>query len=82
MMDLNQQQYERRRKNYILRRSLLDYGMGIVILGVGVVVLFAEKFGFTIVIDDLMRYLFVGLCVLYGGFRIYRGFAKQYFFED
>lgn len=81
-MDLNQQQFERRRKNYILRRSLLDYGMGIVILGVGVVVLFAEKFGFAIAIDDLMRYLFVGLCVLYGGFRIYRGYAKQYFFED
>ena len=81
-MDFNQKQAEKRRKNYILRRSVLDYGMGIVILGVGVVVLFAEKFGFNVVIDDLMRYLFVGLCVLYGGFRIYRGYAKQYFHED
>lgn len=80
MMD---RQEERRRKNYMLRRSISDYGMGIVILGVGVVVLFAEKFGFTgLSIDPLMRYLFVGLCVLYGGFRIYRGYSKQYFHED
>lgn len=81
-MDLNQRTEDRKRKNYILRRSILDYGMGIVILGVGVVVLFAEKFGFQVSIDDLMRYMFFGLCLLYGGFRIYRGFSKNYFYED
>jgi hypothetical protein len=81
-MDFNQKSADRKRKNYILRRSILDYGMGIVILGVGVLVLFAEKFGFQIAIDDLMRYMFVGLCVLYGGFRIYRGYSKQYFYDE
>jgi hypothetical protein len=76
------QQPDKRRKNYILMRSVSDYGMGIVILGIGVFVTFSEKFGVRLGIDNLMRYLFAGLCVLYGGFRIYRGYAKQYFKKD
>lgn len=63
-------------------RSVADYGMGIVILGFGVFVTFSDRFGVTLSIDNLMRYLFAGLCVLYGGFRIYRGYAKQYYKED
>ena len=73
------EQPDKRRKNYILMRSVADYGMGIVILGMGVFVVFAERFGFKLGIDNLMRYLFAGLCLLYGGFRVYRGYAKQYF---
>jgi hypothetical protein len=73
------EQPEKRRKNYILMRSVADYGMGIVILSIGVFVTFSERFGFSLRIDDLMRYLFAGLCLLYGGFRIYRGYAKHYF---
>lgn len=73
------EQSDKRRKNYILMRSIADYGMGIVILSIGVFVTFSEHFGVTLSIDNLMRYLFTGLCILYGGFRIYRGYAKQYF---
>lgn len=74
-----EQQPDKRRKNYILMRSVADYGMGIVILAIGIFVTFSERFGVTLGIDNLMRYLFAGLCLLYGGFRIYRGYAKQYF---
>ena len=70
---------ERRRKTYTLRRAILDYGMGVIIFGIGIVVLFAPKLGLTLAIDDLFRYLFAGLCLLYGGFRIYRGSRKNYF---
>ena len=64
-------------------RSVNDYGRGIVIVMVGFLILFAEKLGFTkLVLDDLMRYLFFGMCLLYGGFRIYRGYVKQYYNRD
>jgi hypothetical protein len=68
-----------RKQGYILRRAILDYGMGVIIFGIGIVVLFAPKLGLTLAIDDLFRYLFAGLCLLYGGFRIYRGSRKNYF---
>ena len=68
-----------KRRSYSLRRSIMDYGMGVLILLVGVLVLLAPKLKLNVAIDDLARYLFFGLCVLYGGFRIYRGTQKDYF---
>ena len=70
---------DRRKQNYVIRRAVLDFGMGVIIFGIGIVVLFAPKLGLTLAIDDLFRYLFAGLCLLYGGFRIYRGSRKNYF---
>jgi hypothetical protein len=70
---------DRRKQGYILRRAILDYGMGIIIFGFGVLFLVAPKLGITLSIDDLYRYIFSGLCLLYGGFRIYRGSRKDYF---
>ena len=70
---------ERRKREYALRRAILDYGMGIIIFGFGVFFLIAPRLGFTLTIDDLYRYFFAGLCMLYGGFRVYRGARKNYF---
>ena len=70
---------DRRKQGYILRRAILDYGMGIIIFGFGVLFLVGPKLGLTLSIDDLFRYIFSGLCLLYGGFRIYRGSRKDYF---
>jgi len=72
---------EKKRKAYSSRRSLMDYGMGIIIAGIGVFFAFSQKLGIEFAIDPLFRYLFVGLCLLYGGFRIYRGYKKNYFNE-
>jgi len=69
----------RRKQGYILRRAILDYGMGIIIFGFGVFFLVAPKLGFDFGIDKLYRYIFSGLCLLYGGFRVYRGSQKKYF---
>jgi hypothetical protein len=68
-----------RAKRYRLRRSIMDYGMGIVIFCLGIFFLLASRFGVTFGIDDQFRYLFAGLCILYGLFRIYRGYKKNYF---
>ncbi|MEJ7680490.1 MAG: hypothetical protein WKG06_22085 [Segetibacter sp.] len=61
-------------------RSVLDYTMGVVYLAGGAFLIFAERFGFVIdIFDTTFRYIFGGLCALYGFWRIYRGFKKDYF---
>ena len=72
---------DRKARNYIVRRSLLDYGMGAIIMGFGLFFAVADKFGIEFNITPAFRYAFVGLCVIYGGFRIYRGYKKNYFSE-
>jgi hypothetical protein len=70
---------DRRKRNYVLRRAVLDFGMGVIIFGFGILFLLAPKLGLQLSIDNLYRYMFSGLCLLYGGFRIYRGSRKNYF---
>ncbi len=70
---------DRRTKGYILMRAIMDYGMGILIFGLGVFFFFAPRLGFGFQIEDFYRYFFSGLCVVYGGWRAYRGYKKNYF---
>jgi len=70
---------EKKKRAYISRRAIMDYGMGIIIGGFGLFFAFADKLGFSFDIDPVLRYMFAGLCVLYGAFRIYRGYKKNYF---
>jgi hypothetical protein len=70
---------DKRARGYQLRRSIMDYGMGIIIFCLGIFFLLAPRLGVIFSIDDLFRYLFAGLCILYGIFRIYRGYKKNYF---
>jgi hypothetical protein len=70
---------DRRKQGYILRRAISDFGMGIVICGFGILFLLAPVLKLQLAIDGLLRYMFSGLCLLYGGFRIYRGARKNYF---
>ncbi len=72
---------EKRMKAHSIRRSIMDYGMGIIIAGFGVFFAIADKFGIKFSIDPTLKYAFAGLCLLYGGFRIYRGYKKNYFKE-
>lgn len=68
-----------RKKTYELRRAILDYGMGVVIFCIGVVMLIAPKIGLTVDLEPTFRYMLGGLFVLYGGFRVYRGRQKNYY---
>lgn len=73
------QDLDDRAKRYRMRRAIMDYGMGIIILCLGIFFLLAPYLGVSFNIGDLFRYLFGGLCILYGLFRIYRGYSKNYF---
>jgi hypothetical protein len=70
---------DRRKRGYVLRRAILDLGMGVIIFGFGVFFLIAPKLHYDFNIDEGYRYIFSGLCLLYGGFRVYRGVQKNYF---
>jgi len=70
---------DNRKKHYAFQRSIKDYGMGVIIFGFGVFMLAAPKLGYDFGVDDLYRYMFSGIWLLYGGWRIYRGYKKNYF---
>jgi len=73
---------EKKRKWYILRRQLMDFGMGSIYLFMAAVMVFPETLHLTTdIFDKEFRYLFGGICALYGGWRIFRGFKKDYFTE-
>jgi hypothetical protein len=72
---------ERKMKAYANRRAIMDYGMGILYLAGGIFLMLAHKLqvGLDILPAPVYTYLFAGLCLLYGGFRVYRGYKKNYF---
>ena len=71
---------KRRRRSYVQMRMVYDLTMGALILGVGLILFFGDRFGLPIIseLDTVIRYGFGGLCFLYGGFRIYRGIKHDY----
>jgi hypothetical protein len=71
---------EKQQKSYTLMRMTYDLVMALLILGMAVVMIFAEKLKIEqiMAVDDTFRYLFGGICVLYGGFRLYRGIKRDY----
>ena len=75
---------ERRQSGNSQLRMVYNISMGIFILAMAVVMLFGDRLGidplekFITPIDPVLRYLFGGLCILYGFFRLYRGIKKEY----
>ncbi|MEO8582637.1 MAG: hypothetical protein ABI415_02510 [Flavitalea sp.] len=71
---------ENRKKAYTNRRSMMDLGMGLIYAVMGGFFLLSQRFGISMEFPPKpFSYIFGGLCLLYGGFRIYRGVGKNYF---
>ena len=74
----------KQRKSYTLMRMSYDLTMAIVILGMALVMLLGDKLNVPVIgsfvsnVEPLMRFLFGGLCVVYGIFRLYRAFKRDY----
>lgn len=69
-------------KRTILRRSIMDLGMGLIYIGVGFMILFAKKIGLNNeFVESTPGKIFAGLVMLYGLWRIYRGIKKDYLRE-
>lgn len=70
---------EKRTRRFLTMRSIMDFGMGILYLAVGLFIMFPQVLGFGMeAFDKIFRYMFGGLCVVYGTWRIYRGIKKDY----
>ena len=65
-----------------MTKSIMDFGMGIIYIGVGIVILLAKRFGliseFT---ESILAKIFAVLVIIYGVWRIYRGIKKDYIIE-
>ncbi|MEI9810416.1 MAG: hypothetical protein WDO16_22480 [Bacteroidota bacterium] len=77
------EEYEKKRKKQVSSmRVIMDYAMGAVILLLGCFFIFRDKFKLDFNDSFPANYLdkvFGGICVLYGAWRIYRGYKKNYF---
>ena len=69
---------DKRRKTNILLHSIYDYTMGVLWLSAGGFFLLYKKFGIELNIDTVLTTIFGIAAVLYGAFRIYRGYRKNY----
>lgn len=71
----------KQKKSYNLMRMSYDLTIAILLLGMSVLMLFADKLKIEQLAgkdNDFFRYFFGGLCLLYGSFRLYRGFKRDY----
>ena len=78
------EEYEKnKRKQVGHMKSLMDYGMGALILIIGAFFLFRSFLGKTSFNErfpvDAKDYVLGSLMLLYGLWRIYRGYKKNYF---
>ncbi|MBD0331693.1 MAG: hypothetical protein ICV66_03480 [Chitinophagaceae bacterium] len=78
------EEYEKqRRKQITIMKSVMDYGMGFLFLLLGLYFLLYSALGINFLNRNpsSIDYLIGGLFVLYGGWRVYRGYKKNYFKE-
>jgi sulfite exporter TauE/SafE len=77
------EEYEKKRKKQVSSmRSILDYAMGTVIMLLGLFFFFRGKFKLAFneshppdYLDKILGVIFV----IYGAWRLYRGYKKNYF---
>ena len=69
-------------KRYILMKSIMDLGMGLIYIAVGIMILFAKKIGLNNdFVESTPGKIFAGLVMVYGLWRMYRGIKKDYLKE-
>lgn len=72
---------DKKMRAYANRRALMDYGMGILYLAAGGFLVFAKRLNRELdFLPEPYTYIFGGLLLIYGVFRIYRGYKKNYFY--
>src|SRR5262245_43506386 len=71
-------EYEKeKRKRLALRRSIMDYSIGVIVLLTGIFFIVRSYFKLefnTIFPPNEVDKVFGAICLLYGGWRVYRGY--------
>jgi hypothetical protein len=77
------EEYEQKRRKQVAgMRSILDYGIGVAIVTAGAFLFFRSMFNLEFnerFPPNIYDKLFGALCMLYGCWRMYRGYKKNYF---
>jgi hypothetical protein len=77
------EEYEKhKRKQVSLMRSVKDYSMGVIILLLGIFFFFRDKFDLElnkVFHPDITDKILGAVSMIYGSWRIYRGYQKKYF---
>jgi hypothetical protein len=71
----------REKKSFNVMRMTYDLTIAILLLGMAVIMLFADKLKIEQLAEkdnEFFRYFFGALCLLYGSFRLYRGIKRDY----
>ena len=73
-----------REKGMVRMKSITNYIMGILLIGAGFFFLFPNNKTAPYIeqYDSTMIKVFAIVCFVYGAFRIYRGYSKNYFRES
>jgi hypothetical protein len=81
--EFEKENFNSRQKGYRRMRSIMDFGMGLLWVGMGVFLIFIQEFSPSLAVryDDLYMKIFGAVCIIYGSFRIYRGIKKDYYVE-
>lgn len=79
--EFEKEQLSEREKGFIRMRSITNYGMGAFMIIVGFFFMFPIKLtrAYIYQYDPMLIKIFAVICWLYGAFRIYRGYKKNYF---
>ena len=79
--EFEKEQLSERDKGIVRMRSITNYGMGIFLIVAGFFFMFPLKLtqGFINQYDPILIKFFAVICWVYGAFRIYRGYQKNYF---
>ncbi len=72
---------EQQRKQASKMRSIMDYTMGILLMIIGIYFLVYDRLGINILNrqPSPIDYVLGALFILYGGWRVYRGYKKNYY---
>ncbi len=79
--EFEKEQLSERDKGIVRMRTITNYGMGIFMILVGFFFMIPVKLTQDIInkYDPVLIKIFAVVCWLYGAFRIYRGYKKNYF---
>ena len=77
---MNEQHEPRHQKAFNTLHSIRHIAMALLFIAMGIMMFFAERFKIEQLLsfDKLFRYFFGGICFLYGAFRLFRAFKKEY----
>jgi hypothetical protein len=78
--EFEREEMSSREKGYVRMRSVMDYGMGTIIAGIGVFILLSKWLTPELKqLEDPWIKGFGAMALIYGAFRVYRGYKKNYF---